>query len=72
MAFFLVTEKKKRGLQVACSQHAGRRMELDKLDLPPSMSETDHDRRRWGMGRHPKREIQSRAPGQLFKPNAGA
>jgi len=32
---------------------------------------SDHDRR-WGKWRHPKREMQSRAPGQLFKPNAGA
>jgi hypothetical protein len=62
-------EKKKGGSQVACSQHAGRRMELDKLDLI-RVTVTGRNGRRWGMGRHPERADakQSRAAGQLFKP----
>lgn len=68
---FLLSQKRKRGLQVACNQHAGRRLELDKLDLLPLMSKSDHDTRgggEWGG----TQKADAKHPGQLFKPNAGA
>lgn len=49
-------EKKKGGSQVACSQHAGRRMELDKLDLiRVTVTGREDRRRRWGNGEAPRK-----------------
>lgn len=65
-------EKKKGGSQVACSQHAGRRVELDKLDLirvtVTGRNGTGGGGGEWGGTGTQKGEMQSRAAGQLFKP----